>query len=1222
MLTRLLHQCGLHLGPESDLMPAAADNPDGFWENLKFVSLNDEALNAVGAAWDLPPLQDETFVEEFLQPLQLKAQLLIDGFKAKPVWGWKDSRNCLTIRFWRHLIPTLKTVIIVRHPLEAAYSMNKRNGVSYALGLRLWEIYNRRLIATTDPDTRIISHYQTFFEDPEAELRRIAAFIDLTTEGITQAAGLVSTTRRHTQFSLEQMIDTGVAHSTIALYQELLEGMPSRLQSESQSSKDPLAGAAHRLNLGVPGAEAARQELATRRGAEIQQREEIARHQQVIENLRRELAVKSVTASAEINRRDGRIEELQKAYAHLDGVLRGEQEQRTKDLERTRAEWQELYQHWVEARNELETKSVTAAAEINRRDSRIEELQKAYAHLDDVLRGEQERTRAEWQELYQHWVEARNELEKLSQVQKDLAQVRERFVQTNQLLQKTTVRLNGFESTTIQLRDRLRKQLIEMKRILRFMDQTADAAERLRKSRRWKMANPFAALRAALTGQPLPGFGHLDRNVEKYRSWRPGYPETKELEKEIQELRPREILSPAPEIPAAIPSMASVESSISPAAIEFQRPAEPEISIIIPVHNQSRFTLACLQSVQQHTADLSYEVVVVDDCSSDNTPELMRQISGLTYLRSETNAGFVASCNRGAKAAKGTYLLFLNNDTTVTSNWLNSLLETFALDSKAGLVGSKLIYPDGRLQEAGGIIWRDGSGWNRGKYQDPNLPEYNYLREIDYCSAASVIIPKSLFEELGGFDQKYSPAYYEDTDLAFKVAQTGRKVFYQPLSVVIHHEGATAGTDTSTGAKRYQEINRATFVSSWADQLSAKPENGDIDAWDTPAKGRQRILVIDHHLPLADRDSGSLRMFQILSILCREGHRVTFIPDNLADIPPYGDKLRERGVEVVHHPYLKSVTDYLQTNGFKYDTVLLSRRDFARKHIDSVREHAPQAKLIFDTVDLHFLREEREAELRADASLQAKAAEMRQVEYGLIEAADETWVVSPIEQELLRSDLPHKPIEVVSNIVSIDESPMPFAGRRDLLFIGSFLHDPNIDAVIYFVQDILPAVIAHLPEAKFYVIGDKAPGEVIGLASEKVIITGHQADLRPYFDSARLSVAPLRYGAGVKGKINQSMGLGVPVVATSIAAEGMSLQPGKEIVIADTPAAFAEAIIKTYSSETDWNKLSENGREKTRALFSIAAARKQLKQLFDQGETIPGTAQIPRPDYPATPAMP
>ena len=1148
MLTRLLHRCGLELGEEKDLMPAASDNPDGFWEHLRFVALNDEILNAVGAAWDLPPWEEESFAGQELSPLRLKAQLLVNDFRDQSVWGWKDPRNCLTMRFWQSLLPDLKTVIIVRNPLEAAYSMNKRNGVSYALGLRLWEIYNRRLLKTTDPANRLIVHYQTFFDQPKPELEKIAAFAGLGVTGAAEAAALVSAQRRHTQFSLEQMIDAGVAQSTIALYQQLLAGATSHITAKPEAKGDRLAGAPNSLNLSVPGSETARQELATRRGTEIQQREEIAQHKQVIEELRRELASKSVTAAAEINRRDGRIEELQKAYAHLDTLLDREQERRN--------------------------------------------------HLFTEL----ERTRTE-----------------LSQSQ----QVRERFLQTNQLLQKVTTRLNDFEAMNVQLRDRLRKELLEMKRLLRLMDQVDDAATRLRKSRRWKMANPFAALIAALSGRPLGGFGHLDRNVEKYRAWRESYPSMQELEKEIQELRRREIISPADtQLPITpITAVPATERTISPAAIKFVRPDNPEVSIIIPVFNQSRFTLGCLQSVQEETADVSYEVIVADDHSSDDTPELMPQIAGLTYLRAEENGGFTASCNRGAKVARGKYLVFLNNDTTVTPGWLEHLLQTYEFEPKAGLVGSKLIYPDGRLQEAGGIIWRDGSGWNRGKFQDPNLPEYNYLREVDYCSAASVVIPRSLFEEVGGFDEKYAPAYYEDTDLAFKVAQAGYKVLYQPLSVVIHHEGATAGTDVSTGTKRHQEINRATFVSSWTDRLTGKPENGDIAAWDAPAPGKQRILVIDHHLPLADRDSGSLRMFHILFILAREGHRVTFIPDNLADIPPYGDRLRARGIKVVHHPYCKSVADFLETHGQEFDTVILSRCDFARKHLTTVRRLAPQSRLIFDTVDLHFLRQQRAAELLQSAELKKEAEEKRALELHLIDQADQTWVVSPVEQELLQADFPHKSIEIVSNIVPIDESPMPFLGRRDLLFIGSFLHDPNIDAVVYFIQEIFPAVTARLPEAKFYVIGDKAPPEVIALASERVVITGHQPDLRPYFDSAKLSVAPLRYGAGVKGKINQSMGFGVPVVATSIAVEGMSLQAGEDIMVADDPPAFAEAIIQLYLSEADWSRLSKNGREKTRALFSVAAARRQLQRLFDQGENARSFVEIQRHNYPTTSAI-
>ena len=301
---------------------------------------------------------------------------------------------------------------------------------------------------------------------------------------------------------------------------------------------------------------------------------------------------------------------------------------------------------------------------------------------------------------------------------------------------------------------------------------------------------------------------------------------------------------------------------------------------------------------------------------------------------------------------------------------------------------------------------------------------------------------------------------------------------------------------------------------------------------------------------------------------------------------------------MVYHPYVKRVRDYLISHGSEFDAVVLSRCNFACKHIADVRLFAPQSRIIFDTVDLHFLREEGEARLTRDSEVQRKAQETRQLEYELIDQSDETWTVSSIEQELLQEKWPDKSIQLVSNIVDVPGSKTPFELRRDWLFIGGFQHTPNIDAVIFFLNEIYPLVSEHLRDAKFYIIGDKAPPEIVALANERIIVAGLQTDVRPFFESVRLSVAPLRFGAGVKGKINQSMAFGVPVVATTLAVEGTELNNREEILVADQPEDFARAMVELYESEDLWNRISENGIKKTRALYSTDTARKKLEFLF------------------------
>ena len=433
-----------------------------------------------------------------------------------------------------------------------------------------------------------------------------------------------------------------------------------------------------------------------------------------------------------------------------------------------------------------------------------------------------------------------------------------------------------------------------------------------------------------------------------------------------------------------------------------------DVSIVIPIFNNLVLTLTCLAAILNQKTRYSYEILVGDDASSDSQ-EILEHIGGcVKYFRYNKNVGFLKNCNRMARRANGRYLVFLNNDTLPLPGWLDELVRPFVEITRVGLTGSKLLNSDGTLQEAGGILWRDGSAWNFGRNRDPRSPEFNYVKEVDYCSGASIAIPKGLWNKLGGFDLAFQPAYCEDSDLAFRIRKLGYKVLYQPFSEVIHHEGRSHGRDLLTGLKSYQVINQKKLFRRWSKVLKQHAPNGQhvYVARDRSAH-LPHILFVDHCVPQFDRDAGSRTIGSHLKIFRDAGFQVTFWPHNRYRDPIYTAPLERLGIEVLYANGPRSGFESWFSEAapwIKY--AFLSRPDVATKYIDVIRSYG-SAKILFYGHDLHWRRMQQEFELANDVGLLDKICRMKLLERSVWTRSDAVFYPSAEECALIRQESGH-----------------------------------------------------------------------------------------------------------------------------------------------------------------------------------------------------------------------
>ena len=627
---------------------------------------------------------------------------------------------------------------------------------------------------------------------------------------------------------------------------------------------------------------------------------------------------------------------------------------------------------------------------------------------------------------------------------------------------------------------------------------------------------------------------------------------------------------------------------------------KPEVSIVIPAYNNWRYTLNCLKSIAKNT-DGDYEVFVIDDASTDETAEVLPKVKNLHLVTNKQNAGFVESCNRGARASKGKNVLFLNNDTMVTKGWLPPLLELIRRED-VGAVGSKLVYPDGTLQEAGAIVWNDGTALNYGRGDDESKPEYNFVREVDYCTGACLLVKKELFEQLKGFDETFKPGYYEETDLCLAIREMGYKVIYQPASVIVHFEGVTCGTDMSSGIRKYQAVNQPKFVSKWCSVLEAEhkePQPGNILSARDRRNGKT-LLVVDDRVPTSHLGAGYPRAYKMLKFLAELGHKVTLFPlQDSTPWQPYTLELQQLGIEVFYGNNL-NFAQFAESRSNYYELIMVSRPHNMKATSATIKRLFPRAVILYDAEAIFSMREVLKARVRGDEIMEKVAERMMNEELNLVKKADLIITVSENERKVISEKTGLNNVTVWGHPVEVKEPQTPFNERKDILFVGGFLglDSPNEDAIVYFAKEVFPKLEGEL-SCRLFIVGMNPPKSVRKLSSSSVIVTGYVEDLREYYEKCRIFVVPHRYSAGIPLKLLEAMGYGIPSVVSELTATQLNLTDGREVSVAKNTTEFVEKIMRLYKDEELWNQLQQNALDYVRQECNPETLKTSLKQIID-----------------------
>lgn len=1143
----LLNELGLWYSEEKYKMAPQKDNPKGFWERKDVTELNDAILAQMDLSWfTLTPRLDESRFISIQKHFSEELKNIAARIDKRGDWFLKDPRFAMTWPIWRKYIEPSNHIFVYRNPMQVADSLNRRNGISLDHGIIFWYHQTRILCGYLAGESKV--HAIEFGTRSLFE----SSFYKAVDSIYSDAEGAISK-----RIDMDSIFESNLVTSQND-DPELLERYPV-----IGEAWDYLRVGSYEKIANLPIIETNCFDWRS-----LESRYSVSSQFSQLDNELRQLKKEIASLHSNNSELHDKNSELHDKNSELHVVIQDQQSRHKAEQQADREANLRKEKRWEREAETLKSEILAHVSQIEEGKSEIDALTARVKILNEesdelklsLLKIKQYLETYYYSKRYTLLMMFDRIFFKLRLINNrsitpaiDIA----KFGHSNEQLEKYSPNVS---SRTLLLRAILRSPITFLKKLT--VKRVAKAI-RIFFNKELKDENVNLALHQ-YTSVDIANDGSLKiYDPDKTDGW-------------------------------------------SDQVIEFEEQENPLVSIVIPVFNNYFMTLSCLLSIAKCTnLSLKLEVIVADDCSTDQTVNIKDKVKGVQVVKGEENVGFLMNCNNAVSVARGEYIVLLNNDTNVQEGWLDELIRPHMGDDNVAVTGPMFVYPDGRLQEAGGIIFSDASGWNYGRLDSPEKPQYKFSRDVDYVSGACLVFKKQFWMDLGGFDTRFTPAYYEDTDFCFSARKLGYKVRYIATSTVVHFEGVSHGTGENTGIKKYQSINKKKFEKKWRSVLAKEhyPSADNLFLARSHGKSKKTVLFIDHYVPFYDKDAGSKVAQRYIELMIEEGINVIFLGDNFYPHQPYTRELEEIGVEVLYGEFYKdNWYEWYEENCKYIDAVYLNRPHISSQYIDKIKNVENVPHIAYHGADLHYVRVERESALGIESGDGVSSSEWKAIEYDLMRKSDVSLWLSENEVNLVKSEDPsinvaYKPMYWFDD--ADFESERKVEQSPNLLFVGGFGHPPNLDGLCWFLEEVYPLVLESVSNVKLTIIGSNCPNEIISLECKNIHIAGFvsESELIQTYKDTRVSIVPLRYGAGVKGKVIESMKYGVPVMTTKIGAEGLPGDSDSYLSTSDDSKLFARDLIELLMNDDLCEEKIKSSDATLKTHFSRSFAVEALKKI-------------------------